>query len=343
MSELFELLKKLCLTDAVSGNECGVRHVIENEIKGYCAFRTDPLGNLIVEKKGNKTPVKKVMLAAHMDEVGLIITGITDQGYLRFAPVGGIDPRVLYGTVVTVSGKVNGVVGGKAVHHLSASETEKAPGFDEMLIDIGAFNKEDASQYVKPGDFAAFHSDFYSFGDDYIKGKALDDRIGCALMIQLLKTELEYDTSFCFNVQEEIGLRGSRVSAFSVAPDIALVLEATTAADLNGVEGDKRVCVLGQGPVVSFMDSHTIYDRALFHLAFETAQEMQIPCQTKTAIAGGNDAGAIHLSGSGVRTLAISLPCRYIHTPSCVVMKKDIEATEKLISALLDKLYDPAC
>lgn len=338
---MLDLLKALCTANGISGNEDSVRELILNTLTPYCSYEIDALGNVIAFKKGKKTPNKRIMLAAHMDEVGLIVTGITEDGYLRFAVVGGIDPRVLYGIAVTVgSQKRSGVIGGKAVHHIAAEDKDKAPPVSELRIDIGAKDKEEALQYVSPGDFVSFQSAFYTFGDGYIKGKALDDRIGCVLMLELIKGELEYDTYFTFNVQEEVGLRGSKVSSFTVQPDIALVLEATTAADLNGVEGEKRVCVLGGGPVVSFMDGRTIYDKALYQLAFCTANEQKIKIQTKTAIAGGNDAGAIHLSGRGVRTLAISLPCRYIHTPASVVKISDIEETKKLLAALLTKIYD---
>lgn len=337
---MLELLKKLSMINGVSGHEEAVRQFILNEIKEHCTYELDPLGTIIACKQGKKRANKKILFAAHMDEVGLIITSITDEGYLRFAPVGGIDPRALYGIVVRIGDTIDGVIGGRAVHHLSAAEKEKAPGVTDMLIDIGAKKQADAKQFVSPGDFAAFKSDFYPFGDGFIKGKALDDRIGCALMIELIKSELEYDAYFTFNVQEEVGLRGAKVSASTVQPEIAIVLEATTASDLSGVTGEKRVCVLGGGPVVSFMDGRTIYDKGLFQLAFSTAQAQKIQCQTKTAVAGGNDAGAIHLAGNGVRTLAISLPCRYIHTPSGVAKVSDIDAMRKLLTALLPKLYD---
>lgn len=336
-----ELLKQLCALNGVSGNETAVRSFIIEQIKPHCTYETDALGNLIAYKKGKKTPSKNVMFAAHMDEVGLIITGVTEEGYLRFTPVGGIDPCVVYGTSVSVGNHhIPGVIGGKAVHHLSAADKEKAPGFEEMLIDIGAKDEKDALEVVAPGDFVSFQSEFYTFGDNYIKSKALDDRVGCLLMIHLIKSELEYDTCFCFNVQEEVGLRGAKASSYTIKPDIAVVLEATTAADLSGVQGEKRVCVLGEGPVVSFMDGRTIYDRQLYQMAFETAEQNNIKIQTKTAVAGGNDAGAIHISGNGVRTLAVSLPCRYIHTPNSVIKYSDLEEAKKLLEALMGKLYD---
>lgn len=336
---MFRVLENLCLLNGTSGDESRVREYIINEIRNYCDYSVDALGSVIALKKGKKIPDKKVMISAHMDEVGFIITYITEDGYLKFSPVGGIDPRVVIDRVVDING-TKGVIGAKAVHLLSSDEKKSAPSFDKMYIDIGAKNKEDAEKYVSLGDYAYFVSDYQEFGDGFVKAKALDDRIGCMLMIELIKSELEYDTCFCFNVQEEVGLRGSQCTAFSVQSDISIVLESTTAADLDGVTGGNKCCVLGDGPVVSFMDGRTVYDRELFNLAFETAKEKNIKVQTKTAIAGGNDAGAIQSAGKGSKVIAVSLPCRYIHSGSSVVKLSDIDETRKLISALLDKIYD---
>ena len=333
------MLKNLCLLNSTSGDESAVRDFIINEIKDYCDYSVDALGSIIAIKKGKKRPAKTVSINAHMDEVGFIITGVTDGGYLRFATVGGIDSSVCLDRVVSI-GNIKGVIGDKAFHQLSADEKNTVPSFEKLLIDIGAKDKEDALKYVSLGDFAYFESDYYEFGDGYIKSKALDDRIGCMLMIEMIKSELEYDTTFCFNVQEEVGLRGAKCTSFSVQSDVSLVLEATTAADLDGVSGCDRVCVLGNGPVISFMDGRTIYDKELYNLAMTTAKENNIPCQTKTAIAGGNDAGAIQTSGKGSRVLAISVSSRYIHSASSVVKASDIDNTRKLIRELLPKLYD---
>ena len=157
-------------------------------------------------------------------------------------------------------------------------------------------------------------------------------------MLDLIEKELEYDTYFVFNVQEEVGLRGARTSAFNVQPDFAIVLETTTASDIPSVSGNKRVCELGKGAVISYMDRATVYDRELYKLATETARENKIPYQTKTMIAGGNDSGAIHVSAYGVKTTAISAPCRYLHSPSCVAEIADIEACEKLTESLISRL-----
>ncbi|MCM1114444.1 MAG: M42 family metallopeptidase [Clostridium sp.] len=333
------MLKNLCLLNSASGDESSVRDYIINEIKDFCDYHIDSLGSIIAFKKGLKVPANKVMLCAHMDEVGFIITDITDDGYLKFSAVGGIDSKVIVSRGVTVNG-LNGVIGLKPVHLLGNDEKSKSPSIKELYIDIGAANKEDALKYIQPGDYAYFSSDYYEFGDGYIKSKALDDRIGCMLLIELIKNDLEYDTYFCFNVQEEVGLRGAACTSYAVQPDISIVLEATTAADLCGVTGGDRVCVLGEGGVVSFMDGRTIYDKDLYNLAFNIAKENNIKIQTKTAVAGGNDAGIIQTSGKGSRVMAISLPCRYIHSGASVVKQSDIDETRKLIKAVMTKIYD---
>ena len=330
-------LRELCLLNGTSGDEERTAEYIVGEIKDYCEYHIDNLGNIIAFKKGKKTPDKKVMIASHMDEVGFIITSITSDGYLKFTAVGGIDPRTFFGVSVKIN-NIFGVIGGKAMHQIE--DRDKAPAEKEMFIDIGAKDKQDAEKYVSQGDFAYFDSDFVEFGDGFIKSKALDDRIGCKIMIDLIKSDLEYDAYFTFNVQEEVGLRGAKASAYTVDADIALVIESTTAADLSGVTGENKVCSLGDGAVVSFMDGRTIYDKNLYKLAFETAKENDIKCQTKSAVAGGNDSGVIHTSRNGVKTISISVPCRYIHTASSVVKKSDIDCVAKLTEKLLGRLYD---
>ena len=333
------MLKELCLLNGTSGDEGTVRDYIIDKIKDYCDYEIDALGSIIAFKKGRKAPDKKVCFNAHMDEVGFIITDITDEGYLRFSTVGGIDRRVCLDKVVRIN-NIKGVIGDKALHLLDEDAAKNAPSFDKLLIDIGASSKEEAEKYVSLGDFAYFESEYYEFGNGFIKAKALDDRIGCMLLIKLIRSDLEYDTWFCFNTQEEIGLRGAQCTSFQVQSDISVILEATTASDLDGVLGGDRVCVAGNGPVISFMDRRTIYDRALFKHIMSLAKENGIPCQTKTKVAGGNDAGAIQVSGRGCKVCAVSLPCRYIHSASSVVKKEDIENTEKLLFKLTETIYD---
>lgn len=335
-----ELLKELCLINGTSGDEILVRQAIIEKIKDFCDYRVDNLGNLIAFCKGKKSSGKKLMIAAHTDEVGFIVTYINSDGTLSFNEVGGIDTTVAIGRQVTVGNGINGVIGSTAVHNLSREQREKPPKYENMYIDIGADSKEEAEKLVRLGDSVYFDSEFVELGGNCVKSKAIDDRAGCAIMIQLIREGVEYDTYFVFNVQEEVGLRGSTASSFSVAPDFAIVLEATTASDIDGVSGAKKVCSLGKGPVVGFMDRSTVYDKELYRMAFESAEELGIPCQTKTMIAGGNDSGAIHKSRGGVRTIAVSVPCRYIHSPSCVINKEDFENTLTLTRELARRIHE---
>lgn len=338
---MIKTLRELCLLNGISGDESCVREYIIEKIRDKCDYSVDNLGNITAFRKGKKTPEKKLMIAAHMDEVGLIVTSVRSDGTLTFETVGGIDSAVIIGKRVKIGKNgLSGVVGSKAIHKLSAEEREKAPKISDLYIDFGAADKAEAEKYVSAGECVYFDSEFMEFGNNRIKSKAIDDRAGCALMLRLIEEEPEYDTFFVFNVQEEIGLRGSTVSAFSLQPDIAIVLEATTAADIDGADGAAKVCTINDGPVVSFMDRSTMYDKELYKTAFETAKENEIKCQTKSMIAGGNDSGAIHISGKGVRTIAVSLPCRYLHSPSCVISKQDFDDAYRLVKLMMKRVLD---
>lgn len=332
---MISLLNRLCLLPGVSGDEAAVREFILSEIKGHAEAKVDPLGNIIVFKKGKNTPALRLMYCAHMDEVGFIITSITDEGYLKFAAVGGIDEQILPGQRVKVGEKlIAGVIGVKPVHLLSKEEKNRPIKETDLYIDIGAIDKEDAQSLVKLGDTAVFDCDFVEFGASMIKSKALDDRAGCTLMLNLIKSDLPYDMYFAFTTGEEVGLRGAQTASYNIKPDIAVVIETTTAADYSGVDIEKQVCRLGQGAVISFMDGRTLYDKDLYNYAVKTAKENNIKWQTKEYVSGGNDAGAIETSLAGVKVLALSAPCRYLHTPSCVLNLNDLYEMEKLLLKL---------
>lgn len=332
-------LKELCLLNGASGDEARVREYIQSRINAD-EVTVDNLGNLIVFKKGRKTPKNKIMLAAHMDEVGFMITDISEDGFLSFGAVGGINSAVAIGRALRLESGALGVIGTKALHQQSKEERGNMPGFDEMYLDIGASSREEAEKLAPRGSCAYFDTDFFEFGDGFIKGKAIDDRAGCLAMMDMINGEPEYDAWYAFTVQEEIGTRGAKAAAFTIAPDIAIVLETTTACDIAGVSGGKKVCELGKGAVVSYMDRSTVYDRTLYNLAFETANANGIPVQTKTLIAGGNDSGAIHVSRGGVRTCAVSVPCRYLHSPSCVIKESDYNAVKALAEKMLSAVAD---
>ena len=338
MRELLENLKALCALDGVSGDEDRVRDFIRRQAEPWAeTVRTDALGNLIVYKRGRKPAGNKLLLCAHMDEVGLIVTRATEDGFLRFDFVGGVDRRVALGKPVVLGpNKIPGVIGMKAIHMLSAEERKKVPKTEALYLDIGAADKEEALSKVPLGTYGAFVGEPEELGDGLLKAKAIDDRVGCAILLELLKEDLPLDVTFAFTAQEEVGTRGAFGAAFSVTPEAALVLETTTAADLPGVEGARRVCAPGRGPVISYMDGGTIYDRSLFETLRRLAEERQIPWQVKEYIAGGNDARTIQRSKAGVRVAALSAAVRYLHAPASVGSLSDFEDMLKLTRAFLE-------
>lgn len=335
---MLEYLNKLCLLDGISGREDKVREFIISEIEGKCEYYVDPMGNILAYKKGLKEPKNKLMLSAHMDEVGFLVTYICENGFLKFTNVGGVDSKIIVGRAVTVGeNRVNGIVGCKAVHLCDETEAKTAPKINELYIDIGASSAEEAKKYISVGDSVYFKSDFKKFGENKIKAKAIDDRFGCAVMLKLINEELEYGMHFAFLVQEEVGCRGAGPAVFSIRPDYAIVLEATTASDISGVAEKDCVCSLGRGAVVSFMDRSTVYNYNMFRRAFAIAEEKAIAIQPKTTVAGGNDAGTIHKSCEGVYTVAVSLPCRYIHSGTCVACTDDMKSCYDLVKALSEE------
>lgn len=331
---MYDNLKTLCNLDATSGDEKTVRDYIISKIDGFCDFKTDNLGNIIAFKKGKKTPQRKIMIDAHMDEVGLIITNITKDGYLKFVTVGGIEVSAQMSRKVLINGNINGVISGKPVHLIGKDERKKPPKQESLYIDIGVNSREEAEKYVNLGDRAVICGEFIEQQNGNIISKAIDDRAGCAILIDLLTNDSEYDFYASFSVQEEVGQGGAKVSAYKINPDFAIILESTTAADIAGVTEEKTVCNIGCGPVVSFMDKYTVYDRELYTAAINSG----IPCQTKRAVAGGNNSGVVHMTREGVRSIALSVPCRYIHSSSSVANCEDIENTKKLAVYMLNAI-----
>lgn len=337
------LLKELTQLNGVSGDEGRVRDFILEHIKPYADDITiDSMGSIIAYKKGRLHSGKTVLVCAHMDEVGFILSDITEKGFLKFKEVGGVDERILLTQRVSVlSDKqpVPGVIGIKAVHLQSKAERGNVVSADSMYIDIGAKDKKDAQKYVSKGDYIAFDSEYVEFGDGCIKAKALDDRVGCALMLELIKNTYDNDIYFCFNVQEEVGLRGARVVAHRINADVALVLESTTAADVPYVDEHLHCTTQGEGPVVSVMDRASYADKYLGAFVRDIAERSGIAYQLKKTINGGNDAGAIQTSTSAVRVCSISLPCRYIHSPVSTAKKCDIDAMHRLVDKVLENIH----
>ncbi|MDL2287784.1 M42 family metallopeptidase [Oscillospiraceae bacterium OttesenSCG-928-F05] len=330
---LMEKVAALCALDGVSGCETEVREAIRAEAARYAGkIETDVLGNLIVFKKGGRRPKKTVMLAAHMDEVGFINKRINDDGTLEIGATGGIDRRVIMGKRVRVGEKrLPGVIGSVSVHLTTPEARKSVPKMENLYVDIGAKDKAEAEKHVEIGDPVAFDTAPEFFGDGRFKAKAIDDRLGCAVLLDLMAEALPWDCYFVFTVQEEVGLRGAGPVAHRLAPDICLIVEGTTAADLPGMPDHKRACRVGGGAVLPFMDRGTFYDRELFEHLCGLARGADIPFQLKDYIAGGTDAGAIQRSVRGVRVAAVSAPVRYIHSPAGVASVGDMRAVRDLV------------
>ncbi|MFQ5408486.1 MAG: M42 family metallopeptidase [Anaerolineales bacterium] len=335
-------LQQLSEAVSVSGDEGAVRRIVLDAIAGHADDITvDTLGNVFATRKGRGR--MHVLAAAHMDEVGVMIVEIDGDGLLRFAPIGGLDPRVLIGKPMWIGpDKTAGVIGASPVHLLRRSEQNSAPKIDRLRIDIGAANKEAAGRAVRPGDCATFAMPFANLGYT-LRGKALDDRVGVAILIELLRSgPLPYRFTAAFTVQEEVGLRGARVAANATEPAAAIVLEATPANDLPPeVEGEENVRYntrLGLGPALSLADAATLHDRRLTQHFEHVAGKADIPFQFRQPGGGGNDAGAIQRSGAGVPSIGISVPARYIHSPAALIAAHDVANTIKLVRAGLEAL-----
>lgn len=333
---MFDTIRDLCCLCGTSGREENVREYIINHI-GSHPYSVDALGNLIVNVQGEMRAKNKVAVFAHMDEVGFIATYVTESGLIKFTTVGGILPAVMSGRKVVFENGCHGVIGAKPVHLSSESEKNTYLGSENLYINIGAASKEEALNAISLGDTAVFEPDFLDLGEKIVS-KALDDRVGCAIMLKMIEKGMKYDTVFIFSVQEEVGCRGAGCAANAVKPDFSVVLESTTAADVANVPEEKQVCRQGRGAVISFMDNSTLYDKEIFNKCLELGKANDIAVQVKSAVAGGNDSGSIHKSGVGVRAAAISGPCRYIHSQSNLLQKSDISACFDLAYTLTEYL-----
>ncbi|QZY55583.1 M42 family metallopeptidase [Crassaminicella profunda] len=333
------LLKKLCNIPSVSGNEKEVRDFIYEKIKPYVdEIKIDFLGNLIAIKKG-KESFPSIMLSAHMDEVGMMVNSVDENGFIKFLPVGGMDDRIFVSKVVEIGkNKVKGVIGAKAIHLQEPDERKKALKHKQLYIDIGAKSKEEAEKLVSRGDYIHFDSEYIEFGENLIKAKALDDRAGCAMIMEILKEKYDSTIYAVFSVQEEVGLRGAGVAAYRLNPDLALVLEGTTCYDLTDIDEPDFATRLGNGPAISLVDSGSYFDKNIIKKLLKLAEKNNIKVQFKQTTKGGNDAGRIHLTREGIPTSAISVPCRYLHSPISVIHKDDFENAIKLVSLFLESI-----
>lgn len=333
-------LRELTQLHGVSGDERLVRSAILEAARKVCDdVKIDRSGNVVARKKGRDAGLPPVLVAAHMDEIGFIVTGHTEDGLLRIRPVGGIDPRVVVSKWVQVGeNKLPGVIGAMAIHLQTAEDRKRVLDFKNLYIDIGAKDAKEAENLCPLGTYAAFDTPYEDFGEDCVCAKALDDRIGCYNLLRLLEGDYEMDFIACFVTQEEVGLRGSQGAAYAQNAPVAVVLEATAANDLGDVKEQFKVCKLRQGVTVSFMDGASIADRDLFRQMMSLAEEAGIPHQVKQGVTGGNDAGGFQRARAGARTVVLSVPTRYIHSGATVACYQDIEAQYRLAHEYLKSI-----
>jgi len=326
------LLERLCNSFGVSGYESETAKIIIDEITPYCdTCMTDGVGNVIAYKKGN-CPTKKTMLCAHMDEVGFAVKSINDDGTLEMDQDGMMTSVLPSKRVLVGRDKINGVISARPIH--LNKDKSKACSLDDLVIDIGAQDKSEAEAFGLLGEGVCFDSEFYTFGDGLVKAKALDDRIGCAILCMLTKESFDDDMYFAFTVGEELGGVGAAAATRRIKPDICIVVEGTTASDLDGVSDKDKVCKVRGGAVCPFMDGGTLYDNELYTCIHEYAKANNLKIQVKTKIAGGTDAAKIQRSLEGIKTAVVSLPCRYIHTSSSVAAIEDMESMYGIISGV---------
>ena len=336
MSKLRELSEAI----GVSGDEGAVRAVVLDAVREHVdQVQVDAMGSVLAFKRGTGRRRMRVMLDAHMDEVGLMVVGHDGDGFLQVRTVGGIDARLLPGALLQVGSKhIPGVIGVKPIHLLEPGESQKAPKIQDLVVDVGAKSKDEAKTLAPVGTYATFATSFRELGPTAC-GKAFDDRAGCAVLIELLRGErFRFDLHAAFTVQEEVGLRGARVAAYTIEPDCAFALEGTVADDIPKDKDVSPTTELGKGPAITVMDRSFIADRRLVRLLTSTAEELGIPYQIKRPGVGGTDAGAIHRTREGVPSVTVAVPCRYIHSPVGLLSLDDFNNTVQLMRESLSRL-----
>ena len=337
--ELIDLLRKLSEAYGPPGYEDEVRQIMIKELEKITdEVHVDNLGNVIAVHKGNNP---KIMLAAHMDEVALLITHIDKNGFLRFHVLGGIDPRVLYSQEVVIKTEnevVHGYIGAKPPHLLKPEERKKVPDIDQLFIDIGASSKEEVEKLgVSVGSTATFVPRFKELKNNRVMGKAFDDRAGCTALIEVMR-KIKHSPCTVYGVatvQEEVGLRGARTATWQVEPDIGLAIEGTTSSDTPGTPEHLTSTKVGWGPAITIADKSMVTHPKILRRLIEIAKKNNIPFQFKRTVSGGTDAGSIHLTKKGIPTGVVSVPCRYIHSPLSILDLNDLENAIRLVDAFV--------
>lgn len=328
-----DLIKKLTQTSSPSGRENEIREVILKEVKDFIdGYEIDKLGNLIVWKKGRSD--EKLLLDAHMDEIGVVATYIDERGFIRIEPVGGISPYNLLGSTISFP-NVKGIVGIEGETQEELAKNIRELNYDKIFVDIGVMDKEKAEELVPPGTFGVYDAPFIDLGERIVS-KAMDDRIGCTIIIEVLKRVKPYHNLYAtFSVQEEVGLVGASTVAYNIKPDMAIAVDVTSYSDTP--KGNKRMSLnLGKGPAIKIKDSASISDRRVVEKLRSLAEKNNIPYQIEVLLRGGTNAAVLQTTGEGIVSGTLSIPTRYIHSPHEMVDLRDVENAVKLLVLLVE-------
>jgi len=346
--DTIELLGELSDQFGVSGFEGEIRDWIYANIRDRVDdIQIDVLGNLMATINPGRDFI--MMLDAHMDEIGIMVSYVEEGGFLRFAPIGGWDPRILPAQQVEIKSrdgkKYRGVIGASPPHIQTPEEQKQALKIEDLFVDIGVHSKEEVlDRGIEVGSPGNLHYPFQLLEQNRIMGKALDDRVGCAVLMRCLEylwtNRPDFTLVANFAVSEEVGLRGARTAAHQIRPDVALAIEGTVGADTPGIPAHKCPARLGKGPAISVADNSIIVNPSLVTFMEEVAKTLKIPWQHKVPLFGSTDAGAIHMTGKGVLTGIVSVPCRYIHSASSVLDLQDFEHTVSLVMVLIRRVRE---
>ena len=340
-----KLMEELSITPGISGFEEEIANILKRELKGHADFiEEDSMGNVIATKKGDDD-APSIMLASHMDEIGLMVRYIDENGFIKFSTIGGINDQMLMNQAVTIhsdKGNFTGVIGSKPPHITKASERNKVVKAEDMFIDMGASSKEEAEDMVEIGDPITFKSWFTEYPNDLFMGKALDNRVGCYVMIEVLKRINTRATVYGVGtVQEEVGLKGAKTASYKLNPDMAIALDVTLSGDHPGIKPDEAPVKMGEGPAIVLVDASgrgIITPKKIRDLLVDAGNKNKIDYQLEVSDGGTTDGTAIHLTKEGIPTGVLSVPTRYIHTPVSVANMKDVENTIKLIVEVINNL-----
>ena len=343
---MMELMRELSLAPGVSGSEEEIAKIIERELKDVAdTIERDSMGNIIATKKGEKK-APKVMLASHMDEIGLMVRYIDDKGFIQFSTIGGINDQMLMNQTVTIHSSVGedivGVIGSKPPHVTTPEERNKVVKAKDMFIDIGAKDKEDAEKMVALGDVITFNSLFAEYPNNLVMGKAIDNRAGCYVLIEVLKRINTDATVYCVGtVQEEVGLKGAKTAAFKLNPDMAIALDVTLSGDHPGIKPEEALVVIGKGPSIILSDAGgrgILASKSVKEMLIKAGDENDINYQLEVSDGGTTDGSAIQLVREGIPSGVLSVPTRYIHSPVSICSMEDIESTIELIVTAINNL-----